>query len=148
MAPATVERPPRRTKIPRQTSSDRPSGSGRVTILIQYAWAGVTVVRLSIELVLLSIPSGCAQLGTLSPLAPLERSIVYQPMTYPQGNWRPVDLDVEDAWFESEDGTKLHGWYVPIPNRVASPFSCMAMRATSRIAPRRCVNLVSDTSWR
>ncbi|REJ67458.1 MAG: alpha/beta hydrolase [Planctomycetota bacterium] len=72
-------------------------------------------MRLSIELVLLSIPSGCAQLGTLSPLAPLERSIVYQPMTYPQGNWRPVDLDVEDAWFESEDGTKLHGWYVPHP---------------------------------
>jgi fermentation-respiration switch protein FrsA (DUF1100 family) len=47
------------------------------------------------------------------PLARLERSLVFFPSKYPQGDWQPRGLIFEDAWFRSADGTKLHGWYVP-----------------------------------
>jgi hypothetical protein len=50
---------------------------------------------------------------SFSPLAPLEESVVFHPSRYPEGNWRPDGLKFEDAWFQSEDGTKLHGWFVP-----------------------------------
>ncbi len=48
----------------------------------------------------------------VNPLAKLEQSILFQPLKYPQGNWKPQGLVFEDAWFRSADGTKLHGWYV------------------------------------
>jgi fermentation-respiration switch protein FrsA (DUF1100 family) len=31
------------------------------------------------------------------------------------GDWDPVGLHHEDVWFNSADGTKLHGWFVPHP---------------------------------
>jgi fermentation-respiration switch protein FrsA (DUF1100 family) len=64
--------------------------------------------------------SGCAA-GKLSPLAPLERSLVYYPEPFPKGNWEPWYLPREDAWFAAEDGTKLHGWFVdhPQPQAIA-----------------------------
>jgi hypothetical protein len=42
-----------------------------------------------------------------------ERSLVYFPMKYPNGYWKPIGLNFEDAYFQAADGTKLHGWYVP-----------------------------------
>ncbi|MEM9658850.1 MAG: alpha/beta hydrolase [Planctomycetota bacterium] len=60
-----------------------------------------------------SFASGCAHLAPLSPLAPLERSIVYCPAPFPVGLWQPVDLAHENVYFESQDGGRLHGWYVP-----------------------------------
>lgn len=53
--------------------------------------------------------TGCR---SVNPLAKLEDSLVYAPMQYPNGDWYPQNLAVEDAWFTAEDGTKLHGWYV------------------------------------
>jgi uncharacterized protein len=58
---------------------------------------------------------GCTLLRPLSPLAFVERAAVYQPLKYPEGNWSPRDLTFEDAEFAAEDGTILHGWYVPNP---------------------------------
>jgi uncharacterized protein len=43
----------------------------------------------------------------------MENSLIYFPSVYPNGDWNPQGLKFEDAWFESADGTKLHGWYVP-----------------------------------
>jgi fermentation-respiration switch protein FrsA (DUF1100 family) len=43
----------------------------------------------------------------------LEESMIFFPMPYPQGNWKPEGLSFEDAQFQADDGTKLHGWYVP-----------------------------------
>lgn len=37
-----------------------------------------------------------------------EEKLIYFPTKYPAGNW---ETEHEDAWFEAEDGTKLHGWY-------------------------------------
>ncbi len=51
--------------------------------------------------------------SSLNPLAKLEKSLIFAPSRYPAGNWQPVGLNFEDAWFTAGDGTKLHGWYVP-----------------------------------
>ncbi len=53
-------------------------------------------------------------------MALFENTFIFFPSVYPQGNWQPADIDFEDAWFETEDGAKLHGWYVPAkdPNAV------------------------------
>ena len=45
-----------------------------------------------------------------------EESLVFFPSRYPAGNWKPGALPFEDAWFEADDGTRLHGWYVPHPD--------------------------------
>ncbi len=44
----------------------------------------------------------------------LEESLLFVPVPYPAGeSWQPPGLSFEDAWFDSADGTRLHGWYVP-----------------------------------
>lgn len=43
----------------------------------------------------------------------LERSLVFVPTRYPGGEWKPWNLEFEDAEFTAADGTKLHGWFVP-----------------------------------
>jgi fermentation-respiration switch protein FrsA (DUF1100 family) len=42
---------------------------------------------------------------------------VYYPFKYPQGEWdlQPV-LGAEDAWMETSDGVKLHGWWIGRPD--------------------------------
>ncbi len=42
-----------------------------------------------------------------------ENSLIYFPRNYPDDDWAPQGLAVEDAWFTAADGTKIHGWYVP-----------------------------------
>ncbi len=43
----------------------------------------------------------------------LERSLIFFPTRYPDGDWSPTDFPFEDAWFAAADQTQLHGWYVP-----------------------------------
>lgn len=43
----------------------------------------------------------------------LENSLLFIPTRYPDGEWNPVGLRFEDATFASDNGAKLHGWYVP-----------------------------------
>lgn len=58
--------------------------------------------------------AGCTTLGSsFSPLASFEQSHVYVPAKYPYGQWHPEGLNFEDAWFDSADGTHLHGWFCP-----------------------------------
>src|SRR3954452_5327371 len=70
-------------------------------------------------LLVLVLPAGGGCLSSSGevrgPLAALERSLVFPPRPYPDGNWSPADLVHEDAWFEADDGTKLHGWFCPAP---------------------------------
>lgn len=65
--------------------------------------------------------AGCASLGPLSPLRPVERSLLFHPVAWPDGEWTPDGLTPEDAWFKAADGTRLHGWYIdhPEPRGVA-----------------------------
>ncbi len=55
-------------------------------------------------------------------LAGCENSIIYHPEKYPIGLWDTsnMPLPIQDVWFEAEDGVKLHGWYVPSDEAVAT----------------------------
>jgi fermentation-respiration switch protein FrsA (DUF1100 family) len=56
--------------------------------------------------------TGCTSLPGSSAFSgpTLEQAIVFQPRVYPEGHWSPVP-DTEEAWFDSPDGTRLHGWF-------------------------------------
>jgi fermentation-respiration switch protein FrsA (DUF1100 family) len=51
-----------------------------------------------------------------------ENKIIFHPLPYPDGFWNPTSLGVpaQDIYFESEDGVKLHAWFIPAPNAVAT----------------------------
>jgi fermentation-respiration switch protein FrsA (DUF1100 family) len=51
-----------------------------------------------------------------------ENFIIYHPSKYPEGLWDTsnMPLPVQDVWFTAEDGVKLHGWYVPSDEAVAT----------------------------
>ena len=46
----------------------------------------------------------------------LERWLVYPAPPLEWGDWNPTGLGQEDVWFESADGTRLHGWFMPHPD--------------------------------
>ncbi len=46
----------------------------------------------------------------------LERWFVYPAPPRAAGDWKATWLPHEDVWFQSADGTKLHGWFVPHEN--------------------------------
>lgn len=53
-------------------------------------------------------------LGGLEILrARFQRSQLFAPTRYPEGDWDPGrhGLTYQDVWFRSEDGTRLHGWW-------------------------------------
>lgn len=50
----------------------------------------------------------------------LEESLIFFPSKYPDGNWKPAGLPIEDAFFEAADGTRLHGWYLEHQSPVAT----------------------------
>lgn len=54
----------------------------------------------------------------------LENSLIYFPVLYPDGDWKPRGIEFEDVWFDASDGTQLHGWYVPRENARAAVLFC------------------------
>lgn len=63
--------------------------------------------------------AGLAVAGGVSTLTLMREQIhrrhVYLPAKFPNGVWdpSPFGLNVEDVWFEAEDGIGLHGWWIP-----------------------------------
>jgi len=59
-------------------------------------------------------------LGFAFLLVACENKIIYHPYPYPEGFWNPASFKVkaEDVFFQAADGTKLHGWYVVVPEKV------------------------------
>ena len=57
--------------------------------------------------------TGCGTLpsDSNSPCLALERSLIFFPQRYPEGEWYPDNLVVEDAWFNAPVGVRLHGWF-------------------------------------
>ena len=55
-------------------------------------------------------------------LVACENKIIFHPSKHPEGIWdpSPFNVQVEDIFFKSEDGTKLHGWYIPSSNARAT----------------------------
>lgn len=58
--------------------------------------------------------------------AKFEDSHLFCPSRYPTGIWDPsvYGLPYEDAWFDSEDGTALHGWWIAHPKAKATVVFC------------------------
>jgi len=44
-----------------------------------------------------------------------EKGIIFFPDPYLIGSPKDYGLEYEEAWFEAEDGVRLHGWWVPRP---------------------------------
>lgn len=70
-----------------------------------------STVRAGCGMLALGLGAGCAS-GPGSEFSgrPLEDAIVFQPRAYPEGDWT-LPPSAEDAWFESGDGLRLHGWF-------------------------------------
>ncbi|MEM8929591.1 MAG: alpha/beta hydrolase [Acidobacteriota bacterium] len=51
---------------------------------------------------------------------------MFAPTRYPDGLWEASEhgLPAEDVWFESEDGTRLHGWWIPHPEARMTVLYC------------------------
>lgn len=45
-----------------------------------------------------------------------ERWLVFPAPSTKNADWNPQDLEFVDVYFDAEDGTRLHGWYVEHPN--------------------------------
>lgn len=43
----------------------------------------------------------------------IDELLLFFPSKFPNGDWKPKDLQFEDVFFTAEDKTKLHGWYCP-----------------------------------
>lgn len=54
----------------------------------------------------------------------LDERLLFFPVKYPDGDYAPSGLRVDDAWFQSADGTKLHGWYCPVERPTAVLLYC------------------------
>jgi fermentation-respiration switch protein FrsA (DUF1100 family) len=62
-----------------------------------------------------------------------EDSLLYHASKFPEGDWHPMGLAFDDAWFKSADGTQLHGCFIP----------CQSPRAVALFAHGNAGN-VSD----
>ena len=65
---------------------------------------GAMKIVLLIGLILL-LGAGCREI--------VERKLIYFPETLLMGTPADVGLRFRDIWFHTEDGLRLHGWYVP-----------------------------------
>jgi fermentation-respiration switch protein FrsA (DUF1100 family) len=61
-------------------------------------------------------PVVVAYLLVLLAMMLLESRLVYPVPPLSWGNWNPAGFEHEQVYFQSADGTKLHGWFVPHPN--------------------------------
>ncbi|MGW8258214.1 MAG: alpha/beta hydrolase [Thermoguttaceae bacterium] len=68
--------------------------------------------------------SAIVYLSILLILMFLENHLIFIPSRYPSGDWSPAGLEFEDVFFQSADGLKLHGWYVPCESPKATILFC------------------------
>jgi hypothetical protein len=56
----------------------------------------------------------------------VENRMVFFPSKYPQGYWRPeaFGLNLEDCYFVTTDGVRLHGWFLKNDNATATFLWC------------------------
>jgi fermentation-respiration switch protein FrsA (DUF1100 family) len=54
----------------------------------------------------------------------MERYLIYPAPSAARGNWNATDPLHEDVWFNSADGTKLFGWFLPNPTSKRAVLYC------------------------
>lgn len=74
-------------------------------------------------LFLMGLLSGCSSIAQRSPLAALERRMVYQPASFP-ADFPNDRVPFEDVDFTSKDGTSLHGWFADHPQPAGIVLLC------------------------
>ncbi|MBC7852654.1 MAG: alpha/beta hydrolase, partial [Pirellulaceae bacterium] len=82
---------------------------------------GVRLTRLTMRVLKVAAISYCL---VLLVLLYLENMLVYPAPRYPDGDWQATWLEHEDVYFDSADGTRLHGWYVEHPQPKAVILYC------------------------
>lgn len=70
---------------------------------------GVRLARLTLRGLQVATIAYCL---VLLLLLYLENMLVYPAPRFPDGDWQATWLEHEDVYFNSADGTRLHGWYV------------------------------------
>jgi hypothetical protein len=53
-----------------------------------------------------------------------EEAFVFVPQRYPAGDWHPQGIRFEDAQFQTADGVRLHGWFLPHDRPLATILFC------------------------
>ena len=79
--------------------------------------------RFSLAGVFIILISGCQALPSSTPLASIERSMVYQPAPFPK-ELDQKTIPFEEVSFRSQDGTPLHGWFLDHENPKAIALFC------------------------
>ena len=82
---------------------------------------GVRLARLALRGLKIAAVAYCL---VLLVLLYLENMLVYPAPRYPEGDWQATWLEHEDVYFNSADGTKLHGWYIEHPQPKAVVLYC------------------------
>jgi hypothetical protein len=75
----------------------------------------------------LAVVGGLGSLGALDLLRKrYQKRQLFLPERFPSGTWEPshLGLKVEDCWFESEDGVRLHGWWIAQENAAGTILYC------------------------
>jgi fermentation-respiration switch protein FrsA (DUF1100 family) len=54
----------------------------------------------------------------------LDAGFIFFPNRYPEGDWQPRGFTFEDAWIQTEDGVRIHGWYCPVDRPRAVVLAC------------------------
>jgi uncharacterized protein len=101
------------TPNPKESQKSVAGDTGRQRTAKRYSWIWRTIALLLVLYLLIMLAAMF-----------LENSLIYFPMRYPGGDWGQKSLAFEDAWFQSADGTRLHGWYVPCKNPRAFVLFC------------------------
>ena len=87
----------------------------------------------------LAVAGGLGALGVLRQR--FQHGQMFLPERYPNGLWQPESYGVpaEDVWFASEDGTRLHGWWMPTRRARGTVLYCHGNsgNVTSRIGAYR-----------
>ena len=80
-------------------------GVSQSLLLVRLRWLGIRVLRSGALLYLL----------VLLLLVHFENTLLYPAPKFPDGDWTAAYLPHEDVFFNSADGTELHGWLVEHP---------------------------------
>jgi len=91
--------------------------------LVQVPHAIGDEMKFRASLIAISLMAGCAHMEPFSPLAPLERSLIFHPTEYPDHVPEILNMNVEDAWINTQDGI-LHGLYVHHPDPAGVALFC------------------------
>jgi len=73
--------------------------------------------------------------------------MLFQPFSYPQGEWEPDGFSAEDCFFPTTDGTQLHAWWCPVAGSTHTVFYAHGNRGNLATRTRTLKKLQSMFPW-